>query len=484
MALESPPNHAHPPRLLTNRPPRAAPTGLILLAVILGAFLLGGGLFLLTQKTIAVDVDGQVTTVRTHQVTVGAALDELGLRLAPEDALSPARDGPLEDGAVIRVRRAQKVLVEADGRVVELQTLQRVPLALLSEAGVALGRYDVVVVDGVIAWDPTQLIDHPPAYVRVIRAASVIVDDDGEVFTLYTTEPTVGQALHAAGLTLYLADAITPEVGAPVTDGLQVTIRRSVPVTITLAGGAVRTRTLADTVGGALAETGLALVGEDYSLPPPEAPLPPDGLIRLVRVAEEVTVERREIPYQTIYRPDDTMELDEWRVIREGLPGVAERRTRIRYEDDVEVSRVEEPVRVAQPPQDEIVAYGTRVVIRTVQTPDGPLDYWRVIRMLATSYSPATSGKPPDSPTYGLAGTGIPVEKGIVAVDPDVIPYFTEVYVPGYGRGLAADSGGAINGRRIDLGYSDDDLVLWYGWVDVYLLPPVPPEGDILYVLP
>ena len=34
------------------------------------------------------------------------------------------------------------------------------------------------------------------------------------------------------------------------------------------------------------------------------------------------------------------------------------------------------------------------------------------------------------------------------------------------------------------LGYSDDDLELWYGWVDVYVLTPVPDPEDILYILP
>lgn len=481
MAFDSP---IRPPRLISHRSRRTAPRGVLLLALALGALLLVGLFILLTQKTVALDIDGQVITIRTHQSTVGAALDEIGLSLAPQDTLSPAHDHPLEDGAVIRVRRAQMVLVEVDGRLIELQSLQRVPLALLSEAGVTLGRYDLVIVDGVIAWDPTQLIDHAPAYVQVVRAVSVTIDDDGTLIPLFTTEATVGGALHAAGLTLYLADAITPDVTTPISDGMTVAVRRSRPITVTAAGTTVSTRTLADTVGAALAETGLALVGEDYSIPPLEAPLPPDGLIRVVRVREDLLIERREIAYQTRYRPDATMLLDEQRVLRVGEAGIQERHTRIRYEDEVEVSRVEEPPYIAQLPQDEIVAYGTRIEIRTLDTAGGPLEYWRVIRMLATSYSPATSSKPPDAPSYGLSGTGIPVERGIVAVDPDVIPYFTRVYVPGYGEGLAADSGGAINGRRIDLGYSDDDLELWYSWVDVYLLTPVPPEEDILYVLP
>ena len=63
---------------------------------------------------------------------------------------------------------------------------------------------------------------------------------------------------------------------------------------------------------------------------------------------------------------------------------------------------------------------------------------------------------------------------GIVAVDPNVVDLRSEVYVPGYGVGYVGDTGGAIIGRRIDLGYDDDNLQLWYNWVDVYLLTPVP----------
>ena len=73
---------------------------------------------------------------------------------------------------------------------------------------------------------------------------------------------------------------------------------------------------------------------------------------------------------------------------------------------------------------------------------------------------------------------------GIVAVDPAVIRLGTDVYVPGYGQGYVGDTGSAIKGKRIDLGYDDDNLILWRQWVDVYLLAPVPPSYQIKWVLP
>ena len=55
---------------------------------------------------------------------------------------------------------------------------------------------------------------------------------------------------------------------------------------------------------------------------------------------------------------------------------------------------------------------------------------------------------------YALRGhtaTGAPVGWGVVAVDPSVIPLGTRMTIPGYGSGVAADTGGAIVGNRIDL---------------------------------
>jgi 3D (Asp-Asp-Asp) domain-containing protein len=55
---------------------------------------------------------------------------------------------------------------------------------------------------------------------------------------------------------------------------------------------------------------------------------------------------------------------------------------------------------------------------------------------------------------YSLPGTtttGLPVGPGIVAVDPNVIPLGTRLYVPGYGEAVAADTGSAIRGAVIDL---------------------------------
>ena len=130
------------------------------------------------------------------------------------------------------------------------------------------------------------------------------------------------------------------------------------------------------------------------------------------------------------------------------------------------------------------IAYGTKVVVRTLETPDGPIEYWRRIRTFLTAYTAATCGKTRDHPEYGITRLGWTMRHGIIATDPRVIRLRTPLYVPGYGPGIAGDTGGLIVGRHIDLGYEENGLVWHYEWGYVYLRTPVPPASEIPYILP
>lgn len=71
-----------------------------------------------------------------------------------------------------------------------------------------------------------------------------------------------------------------------------------------------------------------------------------------------------------------------------------------------------------------------------------------------------------DAVAYYLPGKtalGVPVQKGVVAVDPKLIPLGTKLHVPGYGPGLAADVGHAIKGRIIDLWFPSTEKARAWG---------------------
>ena len=73
------------------------------------------------------------------------------------------------------------------------------------------------------------------------------------------------------------------------------------------------------------------------------------------------------------------------------------------------------------------------------------MNYTAIMSMEATAYLPSDGGG------SGITAIGIPATYGVVAVDPSIIPLGSRLYIPGYGTAIAADTGGAIYGYRIDL---------------------------------
>jgi len=92
--------------------------------------------------------------------------------------------------------------------------------------------------------------------------------------------------------------------------------------------------------------------------------------------------------------------------------------------------------------------------------------YQAVYTMEATAYLPS------DGVGSGITATGMYAARGVVAVDPSVIPLGTRLYIPGYGEAIAADTGGAIIGNRIDLCMESYGEAMQFGrrYVEVYVL--------------
>jgi cystine transport system substrate-binding protein len=63
----------------------------------------------------------------------------------------------------------------------------------------------------------------------------------------------------------------------------------------------------------------------------------------------------------------------------------------------------------------------------------------------------------------GRTASGLPVGWGVVAVDPGVIPLGTRLVIPGYGEGVAADVGPAVQGAKIDLWFPTTAQALAWG---------------------
>jgi 3D (Asp-Asp-Asp) domain-containing protein len=161
---------------------------------------------------------------------------------------------------------------------------------------------------------------------------------------------------------------------------------------------------------------------------------------------------------------DPTLALGYDAVAQAGSDGQALETVRSVYVDSKLVAESVVGERVVHPAQDEVVHVGAKLP----EVSRGEL-LGRVVKMLnvvATAYwaDPSWSN--------GRTATGVQAKYGVIAVDHSVIPLGTRLYIPGYGYGVAADTGGAIVGDRIDLCFDTGQQALDWGRqsVTVYIL--------------
>jgi uncharacterized protein YabE (DUF348 family) len=456
-------------------PKKRFPIVPVLIALL--AFFVLAGWFTFHQKTVILEVDGDLQNLSTRALTVGAALDQAGVTYTDADSLDPSPGSLLWDGMNLVVWHASQVTIQDGLESTTLASTANSPAEWLLAAGLSLNEGDRLFVDGVEI-PASQTLPYAPAHlVEIRRPLDIELLQDGRSRTFTTTALTVGEALTEAGVTLYPTDRLDPPLDTPLNAPLTVTLLSSRPLTIQVGQAFIQARASADTVGAALAQAGLSLQGLDYSLPAETEPVPADGKIRVVRVLEELNLETETIPFDTIFQAQADMDIDIQKVVQFGQSGLAASRTRIRYEDGAEISRSQEAKQILQEPVSQIEGFGTRITVQTMSAPEGTVEYYRALDFYATSYYP----KMTSPPWYGAVACGGKWQPGYVAVDLNYVPCGTRLYIPGYGFAVAMDTA-YISGAWIDLGYPDDGYVIWHRHVTVYFLTPIP--AQVHWVIP
>lgn len=188
------------------------------------------------------------------------------------------------------------------------------------------------------------------------------------------------------------------------------------------------------------------------------------NLLTTSRFTYKTSQEVETLPFRKTIVKDANLEWGAEELRQEGENGQLIRTIQIIFYNQEEIGR--ELVKTERrEPKDEITAQGTKMVIRETETPDGKIRYQGKFSVWATSYDGHCPG------CRGLTYSGTPVRHGTIAVDPELIPLGSNLYVPGYGFGRAEDIGGAIKGKRLDLGFENLAQGSWSArWVDVYVL--------------
>lgn len=183
-----------------------------------------------------------------------------------------------------------------------------------------------------------------------------------------------------------------------------------------------------------------------------------DGLLTWERT------EHRTIPPQTLHRLSRDLAPGTSKVIARGTPGIIELRVRYAQRDGGTVHRMVLWTQIVKAPHARTVADGIGHsaltdfeaigITRMASIARGAL---QIIQMDATAYSAECGG------CDGMTAIGRRAGHGIVAVDPRLIPLGTHLYILGYGPAIAGDTGGAIVGHRIDLGFDSQRDALLFG---------------------
>ncbi len=370
----------------------------------------------------------------------------------------------------------EKNIIVIDGKnIISLNTSADTPGKAITETGIERSTIDRIEFRGSVIPDDFPLPYRDRYIFNIKRKNNLqIITPDGST-KLQTGADTVGEALTQLGLAIYQGDEIYPAIDTSIVDGMSIRYFPARDYLILMNGKSIKIKSTRQTVGEVLASAGLPLTGMDRSIPLDTEQVPLDGQIRVVRVNEKVSIQEKYLPYAKKNEYSKDQAAGTQNVKQVGKSGLAVIRIRTLYEDGVEVSTKKEAETVIKQPIDSVIVMSEAASIQSLDTAAGKLDYWRVVQMYTTSYSPCRSGT--TKCLYGTA-SGLPVKRGVVAMVPSLFNALsgTKVYIPGYGIAVIGDVGGGFPDHRlwIDLGFSDEDYESWSGYHTVYFLGPPP----------
>ncbi len=185
-----------------------------------------------------------------------------------------------------------------------------------------------------------------------------------------------------------------------------------------------------------------------------------DGIVVNISTVEYVTETRTEnVPFEVIEFDSQTVPKGETEIVQEGIDGKAERSYIVKYVNGVETQRALYDEKIITAPVEQTVNKGVGGVVTAKDGTQYRFTHYKVMEATAYTYVP---GK-----TTMTTATGETLRKGIVAVDPKVIPMHTKMFIASdtveYGLGQAEDTGGVIKGNIVDLAYMSYDECIQFG---------------------
>ncbi len=333
-------------------------------------------------------------------------------------------------------------------QITRVETSKRDVNAVAKEAGITLSDGDRFLLDRFTAGEDSRVV--------VCRASNVtfIGADGNTVNTVFAG--TVGELIEQQGVVLGDKLVSSVNVKAVVTENTVVRILNSYDLTINVDNEKRLVKSTAANVGELLAEQNIVLDSDDEVSPSADTPLSNDMVIDVLRVEYVLREAEEKIPFSSKTSYSSALAKGTSKVTREGVDGVKT----VVYKDKVVNGTVQsskvESEKVKKAPVDKVTTVGTLVKgnskiqknAKPISELTLPSKYKIGENSVPTSYKYTLSGK---AAAYcipgGTTSTGKTVKPGYIAVNPNQIPYGTEMWIVSddgvvYGYPIAADTGG------------------------------------------
>jgi uncharacterized protein YabE (DUF348 family) len=345
------------------------------------------GTYELTKDSVSLTINGKEEKVRTHANTVSALLKDLDIELRKEDHISPT--------ATQKIKENMEIVFEAS------------------------------------------------------KPVKVAMGDERR--TIWTTADTVKDLIEQENLDVTEHDVIEPALDTKIEKDLSLKVDKAFQLTLNVGEEKQQVWTTSTTVADFLKEQNVKLNELDTVEPALTDKIDVKSAITVTRIEKVTDVVEEPIAFDVVTKNDSNIEKGEQKVIDSGKEGKQEKHFEVIIENGKEKTRkLLKTITVAES-KDRVVALGTKEVQQTstATVSRGNDSVANEMYVNSTAYTAHCNG------CSGTTATGVNLRANpnakVIAVDPSVIPLGTKVYVEGYGYAVAADTGSAIKGNKIDV---------------------------------
>ena len=313
--------------------------------------------------------------------------------------------------------------------------------------------------------------------VTILDANKITISNGGKSQLVHLAKGTVADALKKAGITLADDEISVPAPDSEITKDMEISIYKTKTVSVTADGKTKDVKLALAKVYDALNFAGYEVDDDDILSTSHNEDVENINAVTIKRVTYKTESSKEKIAYDTVKKNSDDVELGETKVKTEGKDGEKIVTREVKYIDGEKTSDKVVAEKTIKKPVDKVVLVGTNGAATSggagtfTDSNGATVAYSQVLTGSGTAYT---------APTGAGTATGVRAYHGGVAVNPNIIPYGSKLYIVStdgsfvYGYATAVDTGGALMAGTaiVDCYYNTYDECVNFGRrdVNVYVL--------------